>query len=508
VKALGPHRRYVFALVTRNATAAGRRSIASPIPWTSDLLPLLPLLLAAVNFCWQLGSPSLHIDEAFSWSAADLPLGELLHQVRVQEVAPWTYYLGLHGWIGLLGSDSEWLMRLPSALAGVALVAVTYRIGLLVLDRRPALLAATLAAASPLILTYAQEVRAYAFAMLLVAIAVWAALEARRGAGPRRRRAWLAVLVASSIGAFWLHYTAALVLIPLYAWVLLKEGLGRRRGLVVVCASLLGSLPLLPLMLDQLSRGHEAGVAPSARLTAENFLRVVGTPYDGRSERLSFWLVLGAVALVAALLLVAVTDRERAQSEPRGLLLPLVIAPVLAVVAVTVVSDDVLISRYTAVAAPFFVLLVAWGTSVAPRSLAPLIAVAAFAAAGGASLDLHRSDGFYADVKGAFEAIGDRYRRGDVVLLRGYPAIGPIGGYYGGRELPRGAPLLVPDLIPAQKPALRQAIRDRRRLWSVDQLRLRPALRRGIVPRGYRRAGPRLRFPGAFDLQLTLAVPR
>jgi mannosyltransferase len=493
--------------VTRNPTAAGRRSLSVPIPWSSPILPLLPLLLAAVNFGWQLGSPSLHIDEAFSWWAADAPLGELFHRVRVQEVAPWTYYLGLHGWIGLLGSDAEWAMRLPSALAGVALAAVTYRIGLLLLDRRAALLAATLVAASPLLLTYAQQVRAYVFAMLLAAVAVWAALEARREARPGRRRAWLAVLVASSLGAFWLHYTAALVLIPLYAWLLLKGGLGRRAGLLVVSASLLGSLPLLPLMLDQLSRGHEAGVAPSARLTAENALRVVATPFDGRSERLSVWLVLGAVALVAALLFAA-TVRGRARTAPRGLLLPLVIAPVLAVVAVTVVSDDVLITRYTAVAAPFFALLVAWGTSVAPRYLAPLLAAAALAAAGGASLDLHRTEGFYADVRGAFEQIDERYRRGDLVLLRGYPAIGPVGEYYRRRELPRDAVALVPELIPAQQRTVLRAIHDRRWLWSVDQLRSRARLRRGVVPRGYRRAGPLLRLPGVLDLQLTLAVPR
>jgi uncharacterized membrane protein len=493
--------------VTLNATAVGREKIAGSAPSISRLLPLLPVLLATVNFFWQLGSPSLHIDEAFSWSAADSPLGDLLHQVRVIETAPWTYYLGLHGWIGLLGSDDEWVMRLPSALAGVALVPVTYRIGLLALGRRPALLAATLVAASPLVLTYAQQVRAYAFAMLLVAIAVWAALEAAR-AERRRQRAWLGVLVACSIGAFWLHYTTALVLVPLYVWVLLGSGLERRRALTVAGAMLLGSLPLLPLMLDQLSRGHEAGVAPSARLTAEHALRVLATPYDGRSERLTVWLALGAAALVVAFLLLAVTQRGRGRNQQVGLLLSLAITPVLAVTALTIFSDDVLISRYTAVAAPFLILVLAAGVAVAPRLAAPVIALVALGAGVGGSLDLHRSDGFHADVKGAFEAIGDRYRRGDVVLLRGYPAIGPIGVYYGGRELPRGAPLLVPDLIPAQKPALRQAIRDRRRLWSVDQLRLRPALRRGIVPRGYRRAGPRLRFPGAFDLQLTLAVPR
>lgn len=470
-------------------------------------LPLLlglVALIAAVNFLWQLGSSSLHIDEGFSWWAAEPDLGELLHRVRVNEVAPWTYYLGLHGWTELLGSDSEWLLRLPSALAAVAIVLVTYRIGVLTLrNRAAALLAATLAATSPLLLTYAQQARAFALAALFVMLAVWAALEAERDDEARSRRAWLLLLGGSSIAALWLHYTAALVLVPLYAWVLLSSRLGRGETLAAVGAVGLASLPLLPLADDQLSRGHEAGVAPSARLTAENALQVLGSPFDGRAEQLTFWLVLGAIATAVAALIVGL-QRRGAPAEPlRGLLLPLALGPVLVVLALTAVGDDVLISRYTVVAAPFLVLLIAGAVAVGPRLVAAPLAVLALAGAIGGSLYLHRSASFYGDVGGAFTAIESRYREGDIVVLRGYPAIGPVGEYYRRRELP-DAGLVV---IPGSQGLLDQLVRERRRLWVIDQQRLRPRLRRGLVPEGYR-SGARWELDGTVDLQVTSAFPR
>lgn len=459
--------------------------------------------LAALNFCWQLGSPSLYIDEAYSWSAAALPLGELFHKVRVDEVAPWAYYVGLHEWIGRLGAQDEWVMRLPSAVAGVALVAVTYRIGRLMLPgRTPALLAAGLTATCPLVLTYAQQVRAYVFAMLLAAVAVWAALEAKRAIG-HRQRAWVGVLAVASVGAFWTHYTAPLVLFPLYVWVWRAGELSRRARLSATAGAVVGSLPVVPLMVDQLGRGHEEGVAVIARLTAGNLAQVLGTPFDGRSERVTVWVILGAVAVVAATIAVARGGR-RVPAELCRLVLPLAIAPVIVVVALTVVSDDVLVSRYTAVAAPFMLLLLAGGVVAAPRRLRAGLASVALVAAVGGSLDLHRPAGFHADVRGAFQAIAGPYQAGDTVVMFGHPAIGPVGQYYRDREL-TGAPLV---LIPGQEPALERAVRERRRLWLVNsELQSRPGLRQTLAPFDYRPGSIR-RFEGVFDLQLVLAIPR
>lgn len=91
------------------------------------MAPLAAILaVAGLNLTWGLGASSLFVDEVYSWRAASVPLGELFHRVRFDEVAPPTYYVFLHEWIGRLGSQAEWVMRLPSALAGIALVGATY----------------------------------------------------------------------------------------------------------------------------------------------------------------------------------------------------------------------------------------------------------------------------------------------------------------------------------------------------------------------------------------------
>jgi hypothetical protein len=392
-------------------------------------------------------------------------------------------------------------MRLPSAVAGVALVGVTYRIGLLVMARTPALLAAGLTAASPVVLSYAQQARAYVFAMLFVAIAVWAALEAKQAAG-RRRASWMAVLIAASIGAFWTHYTGPLVLAPLFVWILGARWLSRRARIGSAVVVVLGWLPVVPLMLDQLSRGHQQGIAGISGLTVGNLVQVLGTPFDGRSERVTAWVVLGAVALVAAV--AAVVRGSRGSSpELRRLVLPLAVAPVVVVLLVTLVSDDVLISRYTAIAAPLLLLVVAAAVASAPRwAAAGLVVVAAVAAAGG-SLDLHRQERFHADVRGAFRTIAESYRPGDTVVMGGHVAIGPVSIYYRDRELPE-APVFVPGL----EPVFEEAVRERRRLWLVQsEPQPRRVLRSGLATFGYQPARVR-RFPGVFELQLVLAVPR
>src|SRR5687767_7397885 len=92
-----------------------------PVPARSwELLAILAIAgVAAFVFLWQLGSSSFFIDEAQSMQLADEPFERLLSRVRVAENTPAGYFALLHLWKGLLGSNTEWAARLPSALAGV-----------------------------------------------------------------------------------------------------------------------------------------------------------------------------------------------------------------------------------------------------------------------------------------------------------------------------------------------------------------------------------------------------
>ena len=165
----------------------------------------LPLALGALVLSYRLGAASLFVDEVYSWRAAASGLGALLHRVHVDEVAPPTYYLLLHGWISLLGTDAEWALRLPSAVAGLSLIGLTFWLANELGGRRAGTIAATATAVSPLVLEYGQQARAYVFVMAAVTLAVAAAARAARSEdlGPR----WLALSAAAAGAALWIHYS-------------------------------------------------------------------------------------------------------------------------------------------------------------------------------------------------------------------------------------------------------------------------------------------------------------
>ena len=89
------------------------------------------------------------------------------------------YSLGLHLWTQVAG-DSEWALRLPSALLGVALVAAIARLAARWLGEETAMPAAWLAAGSPFLIWYGQEARNYTLLMLCACLATLVLLELRR----------------------------------------------------------------------------------------------------------------------------------------------------------------------------------------------------------------------------------------------------------------------------------------------------------------------------------------
>ena len=170
------------------------------------------LLGAAGNFLWQLGSSSYFTDEAFSVMHSLPSFGTMFSRVAHTETTPWTYFLFLHEWLIRTGTQAEWVTRLPSAMAGVALVGAVYWMAGAFVGRRVALGAAALCAISPLIQCYAQETRVYVFVMLAAVLSVGATVRACHR--PEGRTRLLILGAASAVFAMWLHYTAFLSPFP------------------------------------------------------------------------------------------------------------------------------------------------------------------------------------------------------------------------------------------------------------------------------------------------------
>jgi mannosyltransferase len=353
---------------------------------------------------------------------------------KATEVAPPTYYLLLHFWIRALGTDSVWTMRLLSVFAGIALVAAVWWLALLLAGPGAAFVAALLTALSPLVVQYAQEVRAYIFVMLAATVAVAAAIQAT--SAPSHRSRWLALSAAASVATIWLHYTGLLVIVAvaIFVWKSSAFDSTARRGYLACC--LVALAIVAPLMVFQLRAGHQGGVAPFAKPTATNLLRVIGTPFDGRFPPLAAAYIAGTLAILVAVGLAAASPRTRATPE-RLLVLAAAVIPVVAVLVVNVAAKVLdehtyysLITRYTAVAAPFMLVVLAWTLFEIPRIAAVALgALTALALIVGLNAT-YSAQSLQPDLRGALARVESGYRAGDTVVFTGQASHAYDPDYY------------------------------------------------------------------------------
>jgi len=182
------------------------------------------MLLAAVLRFWGLGSKSLWLDEIMSQRRARGTFSQMIGEVAAGDAHPPGYYA--LQWLAKPLGRSEFAVRVPAAVAGVAVVLATYLLGSALLGGVGGLAAAgglgaaAFAAISPFQIYYSQEARPYALAMLLASLSLWLLL--RLLAEPSASKP------AASCALPWIAYTllAAAMLYTYYylAFVLVAEG--------------------------------------------------------------------------------------------------------------------------------------------------------------------------------------------------------------------------------------------------------------------------------------------
>lgn len=143
-----------------------KREVAASISRSERRLIAGLILLAAALRLLRLGAQSLWVDEMLTLIAATPNAQYSLSQRLLYNI-----HGPLHTFVVALmrmASESEWWLRLPSALAGVASVPLLYLWVRPRLGSRTATWAALLLAINPLHLHYSQELRNYAFAVCFV----------------------------------------------------------------------------------------------------------------------------------------------------------------------------------------------------------------------------------------------------------------------------------------------------------------------------------------------------
>jgi|GEM_PF-1689343 len=132
---------------------------------------LLILLLAAGLRLFHLGTFSMWFDEAYSWHLAQQSAPAIVDLAKIDNTPP-VYHLLLRFWLSS-GAESDFTIRLLSAIFGILAVYMTYKLGKEIFSRPAGLTAAFLAAVSFQLVRYSQENRMYSLQCLLALISVY-----------------------------------------------------------------------------------------------------------------------------------------------------------------------------------------------------------------------------------------------------------------------------------------------------------------------------------------------
>jgi mannosyltransferase len=240
------------------------------------------------------------------------------------ENTPPLWYVLIWAFSRVFGTGAV-VLRLPSAVFGLATVPVAWAIGRELTGRRAtAIAAAAFVSVNPLFVWYSQEARAYGLFVLMSALAMLCFLRARREPTPRR----LAAFAASASLALLSHYFAAFLVAPMILLLLGRRhraggGEDRRASLIACGLVALVGLALLPLASAQGGHGAQwiGEWALTSRLQAIPQYYLTG--YMGASLGHGIELLV-ALPILAGLAYGLWSVLE--PSEERGALIALIIA--------------------------------------------------------------------------------------------------------------------------------------------------------------------------------------
>ena len=207
---------------SEGSPGAQRAKTPSPAPPAQALQRtiLAATIVAAVLRLFRLGHQSLWIDEQFTRVSAGIP-GPFAWRDLLQDVHGPLHTLAVAG-AAALGGYSEWVLRAPSALAGVAMVPAMAWLALRWLGRDAVPAAVWLTAGSPFLVWYSQECRNYEFLMLASVLATASLLALYDRVTPLRTARYAACAIAGALS----NLSFAL-LVPFHAALWLAPGVTR-----------------------------------------------------------------------------------------------------------------------------------------------------------------------------------------------------------------------------------------------------------------------------------------
>jgi mannosyltransferase len=326
--------------------------------------------LAAALRLASLGGKSLWLDEAFSVALARAPWPVFVRELQTKEANMGLYYLLLRWWLPLGLSES--VVRLLSALIGIATVPVIYVVGTRLFGRRAGLVAALALALDPFHLALSQDARSYPLAMFLVVCSVWAFTHVVEDATPSpaiaktsesgqpirqafRVWAWRTGYVIASAAAVYAHLYAAFVLLAEWTSLLLKPPRRTMWRAVITSAAAIVLLvsPLIAFVLRGQHRNID-WIAAELPYAVAHLWQNVRTPVGSVATLYGILLA----ALIWAVWRITLRRRGERSAWPYLLITLWLATPIVIPIIFSVLVKPVFDARYAAVGLPAVALLV------------------------------------------------------------------------------------------------------------------------------------------------------
>lgn len=216
--------RYSFVTLTYPSSAQSDK--LSPV--FSQLAFCVALAVGALLRLFNLGAEQLHFDEALSVFIAQGSLSEVLLKNVVHNSSPPFMVLALQQMLQL--GQSEVMVRLLPAVAGMATIALVYRITLYLSTANMAALAALFYAITPAHVSLSRQFRIYEIGCFFAAIAIVMCIEyCRQPTAWRAMGVGLAMLCGTQVQyGLALLFAAMVVVLTVFMW---SARLPVRRGL-------------------------------------------------------------------------------------------------------------------------------------------------------------------------------------------------------------------------------------------------------------------------------------
>lgn len=394
----------------------------------------LIVIAGAALRLYDLGGPSLWVDEVYTGLRARVSLADTLMLVRNTSNQTPFYYMVLHAY----PTGSDFALRSFSALLGVlGVVGMIWAVDRLYRSPWLALGAGLLLALNPYHIWLSRTARVYAMIFVLALIASYAFL--RLLAGERRRTHWIVFVLASMAGYVSHYFMAGLALAQyiVFGFLLRRKRALFRRWIV---AQTIAVIPLLLYMLHASKPAPGRGWIPEPAL--QDLLLTLSAMTIGTGDSIPLLAVPGLLAALAGLGAGLVYAARHYRSEPDlWYWFWLVVGTLALVFTISWLVHPLYVDRYFVIILPALIVLMlrGWRWLAGPRRPFLVAGAVALVALTGAAitLDVFRAgDHYKEDWRGVAEYVAADFQPGDGVLAD-YPAeVIAFKRYFQQAELP------------------------------------------------------------------------